>query len=68
MKLADVPEIFIRMMPSELPPTGVGEIAIPFTGAAIANAFAVLTGRRLRHLPLNSASVRDALQQGAAEV
>ena len=47
---------------------GVGEIGIPFTGAAIANAFAALTGGRLRHLPFNSANVRHALRQGGGGV
>jgi isoquinoline 1-oxidoreductase subunit beta len=37
---------------SDRPPTGVGEVSVPTTAPALANAIAALTGTRIRHLPL----------------
>jgi isoquinoline 1-oxidoreductase beta subunit len=48
----DAPDIEIILLPSEEGPGGVGEIGLPAIGPAIANALAVLTGRRIRALPL----------------
>ncbi len=61
LRMADTPEIAIRMIASEAPPTGIGEIGLPFTGPAIANAFAALTGKRLRHMPFNSSNIKLAM-------
>lgn len=50
--LAMTPEIRVEIIPSELPPGGAGEIAVPPVAPAIANALFAATGKRLRHLPL----------------
>jgi len=50
--LADSPEISVEIVPSEESPGGVTELGVPPAGPAVANAFASLTGRRLRRLPL----------------
>jgi len=50
--LAVTPEIRVEIIPSELPPGGVGEIGVPPVAPAIANALFAATGKRLRHLPL----------------
>jgi len=50
--LADIPEIRIEFIPSELAPGGAGEIAVPPVAPAIANAIFAASGRRLRNLPL----------------
>lgn len=40
-------------LPSRRPPAGVGEPGVPPLAPAVANAIYVLTGRRLRNLPLD---------------
>jgi isoquinoline 1-oxidoreductase beta subunit len=50
--LADAPAIEVHLMPSEQPPNGVGEPGTPPVAPAVANALFVLTGQRLRDLPL----------------
>jgi isoquinoline 1-oxidoreductase subunit beta len=48
------PAINLQILPSNAPPTGVGEIAVPPVAPAIANAIFGLTGRRPRRLPIQS--------------
>jgi nicotinate dehydrogenase subunit B len=53
-------EIEVIQRPAEVS-LGVGEGAQGPTGAAIANAFAAATGRRLRDIPFTPERVRAAL-------
>ena len=46
-----MPEISLYIADVDAPPTGVGEVGTPMVSAAIANAFASATGKRLRHMP-----------------
>ena len=46
----------------DLPSLGVGEAALGPAAAAIANAFAHATGKRMRDLPFTPARVKAALQ------
>jgi isoquinoline 1-oxidoreductase subunit beta len=50
--LAETPAIEVHIVPSERAPGGVGEPGTPPVAPALANALFVLTGRRLRELPL----------------
>jgi isoquinoline 1-oxidoreductase beta subunit len=61
LRRSEVPEIQIRILDSEGPPLGTGELGVPMTGAAVANAFFALTKARLRHMPFNPDRVKGVL-------
>ncbi|CAN5789469.1 xanthine dehydrogenase family protein molybdopterin-binding subunit [soil metagenome] len=63
LRMADAPEsIEISLIPSTEPPTSMGELSLPVMGGAIANAFLLLTGKSLRHMPFTTQKVLDALK------
>lgn len=51
IRLKEVPEIDVHFVDNGIDPTGLGEPALPPTGAAIANAIYKSTGKRLRNQP-----------------
>lgn len=55
LSLRDAPTIETHLIDSRLPPTGMGEPALPPLAPALANAIFALTGQRLRSLPLRLA-------------
>ena len=62
LRMEDVPDsIENAFIPSSEPPQGIGESGTPLVAAAIANAFAALTGKRLRHLPFTPERVLAVL-------
>jgi isoquinoline 1-oxidoreductase beta subunit len=65
MRMRDLPNIQVRIVPSNSKPTGVGQMATPLVAPAIANAVAELAGVRLRHTPMLSSRVLAALKDGA---
>jgi isoquinoline 1-oxidoreductase beta subunit len=52
MRMRSVPRIEVHLIDSDEPPTGVGEVSVPSSAPALANAVAALTGTRIRRLPL----------------
>jgi len=54
LRFADVPEVDVRVLDSDLAPSGVGEAGVPAVAPAIANAWARASGKRLRSMPFLS--------------
>ena len=55
-RMTDMPKIAVHIVPSNDPPTGMGEPGLPPLAPAFANALFKLTGKRLRKLPFDLAS------------
>jgi isoquinoline 1-oxidoreductase beta subunit len=51
LRINEMPEIEVHIVPSTEKPTGVGEPGVPPIGPAVANAWAKLTGQRVKQLP-----------------
>ncbi len=62
MRMHELPNIRVRAISTNNPPTGIGETGLASTAAALANAVFALTGARLRHIPLTPARVLAALR------
>jgi isoquinoline 1-oxidoreductase subunit beta len=52
VRLADAPHVNVEFVESGGPIGGLGEPGVPPVAPAVANALYVLTGQRLRSLPL----------------
>jgi isoquinoline 1-oxidoreductase subunit beta len=55
LRISEMPRVEVHIVPSTEPPTGVGEPGVPPIAPAVANAYFVLTGRRVRRLPFTAA-------------
>jgi isoquinoline 1-oxidoreductase beta subunit len=55
-RMNDMPQVEVHVVPSNEPPTGMGEPGLPPLAPAYANAIFKLTGKRLRKLPFDLAS------------
>ncbi|MFP7674062.1 molybdopterin cofactor-binding domain-containing protein [Marivita sp. S0852] len=53
LRINDMPNVDVHIVPSTESPTGVGEPATPPIGPAVANAIYRATGKRIRSLPLS---------------
>ena len=62
MRMLDIPELHVEVISTDNPPTGAGQMATPLVAPAIANAFASLTGVRIRQLPMSSDRVLAVLK------
>jgi len=60
-RMSDVPNIEVKVVSTDNPPTGAGEDGLPVLAPAVGNAIASLTGVRLRELPFAPDRVRGAL-------
>ena len=66
-RMRDIPNIEISVISDpSLPPTGIGEQSVPIVAPAISNAFAMLTGKRLRAIPMTPDRVLAALKTGSS--
>jgi len=52
VRINEAPSVAVHIVPSEAPPTGVGEPGTPPIAPAVANAIFALTGKRVRRLPM----------------
>ncbi len=63
IKMSEVPEIEVHVVKSTEKIGGIGELGVPATAPAVANAFFKATGVRIRRLPLGAATVMEALKK-----
>jgi isoquinoline 1-oxidoreductase beta subunit len=62
LRMSDVPQIHTKVIVTDNPPTGLGELGVPTVAPAIGNAVFKLTGKRLRQLPMSPARVSATLK------
>jgi isoquinoline 1-oxidoreductase beta subunit len=65
MRMSDIPEIHTKIVATDNPPTGMGEIGVVAVAPAIGNAVFKLTGTRLRQLPMSPERVTATLKASA---
>ena len=51
LRINEMPRVEVHIVPSSVPPTGVGEPGVAPIGPAVANAIFAATGKRVRTLP-----------------
>lgn len=57
LRLNEMPEIDVHIIPSDAPPGGIGETGVPPVAPAVCNAIFAATGKRLRSLPISAHSL-----------
>lgn len=60
LRLDEMPQVEVHIVPSEEPPTGVGEPGVPPIGPAVANAIYSATKKRIRVLPVSRTDLTSA--------
>ncbi|MBL8489114.1 MAG: xanthine dehydrogenase family protein molybdopterin-binding subunit [Rhodocyclaceae bacterium] len=58
LRMGEMPKVEVHILPSEAPPTGIGEPAVPPLAPAVANAISAATGKRLRRMPFDLSSLK----------
>lgn len=58
LRIHEMPAVDVHLVPSNAPPTGVGEPGVPPVAPALGNAIFRLTGKRVRRLPLRAEDLR----------
>lgn len=54
LRMDEMPEVEVHIVPSELPPCGLGEQPVPPVAPAVLNAIFAATGKRFRRLPVTA--------------
>jgi isoquinoline 1-oxidoreductase subunit beta len=57
LRMSDAPDVEVHIVPSNGDPGGMGETGVPPLAPAVANAVFAATGKRLRRLPIDAASL-----------
>jgi isoquinoline 1-oxidoreductase beta subunit len=57
LRMSDAPDIEVYIATSSEPPGGMGETGVPPLAPAVANAVFAATGKRIRRLPIDPASL-----------
>jgi isoquinoline 1-oxidoreductase beta subunit len=57
VRIGEMPQVEVHIIPSDEPPTGTGEPGLPPLAAAVGNALFALTGKRVRRLPIRKADL-----------
>jgi isoquinoline 1-oxidoreductase beta subunit len=60
LRMHETPAIEVHIVPSDEPPTGMGEPGVPPIAPAVANAILAATGRPVRTLPLTKGLAKGA--------
>jgi isoquinoline 1-oxidoreductase beta subunit len=58
LRISEIPQIDIHVIPSTAAPGGIGEPATALIGPSVVNAVFAATGKRLRALPLSKANLK----------
>jgi isoquinoline 1-oxidoreductase beta subunit len=58
LRMNEMPMVEVHIMPSEEPPSGIGEPGVPPIAPAVANGIFAATGKRVRHLPIDTAELK----------
>ncbi len=54
LRIDEMPEVEVHIVPSSQPPTGAGELGVPPLAPALVNALFAATGKRLYQLPIGN--------------
>jgi len=57
LRMGDAPDVEVHIVPSNGDPGGMGETGVPPLAPAVANAVFAATGKRIRRLPIDPASL-----------
>jgi len=53
LRIDEMPVVEVHIVPSQTPPGGIGEVAVPAIAPAVTNAIFSATGKRIRRLPIS---------------